>query len=98
MLTATYGLGRVSANEESHTLSKNETPDFEKSLDELESIVHSLETGELSLENSLTTFEQGIKLTRQCQTALQEAEQRVSILLEKNGETVEESFDKSSIQ
>ncbi|MFL0800676.1 MAG: exodeoxyribonuclease VII small subunit [Agarilytica sp.] len=74
-------------------MAKKDTPDFEKTLEELEDIVQSLETGELSLEDSLTTFERGIKLTRQCQTALQEAEQRVTILLEKNGETVEEAFD-----
>ncbi len=78
---------------EAQTLAKKDTPDFEKTLEELEDIVQSLETGELSLEDSLTTFERGIKLTRQCQTALQEAEQRVTILLEKNGETVEEAFD-----
>ncbi len=78
---------------ETPALAKKDTPDFEKTLEELEDIVQSLETGELSLEDSLTTFERGIKLTRQCQTALQEAEQRVTILLEKNGETVEEAFD-----
>ncbi len=78
---------------ETPVLAKKDTPDFEKTLEELEDIVQSLETGELSLEDSLTTFERGIKLTRQCQTALQEAEQRVTILLEKNGETVEETFE-----
>ncbi len=83
---------------EAHILAKKDTPDFEKTLEELEDIVQSLETGELSLEDSLTTFERGIKLTRQCQTALQEAEQRVTILLEKNGETVEDTFDNDSTE
>jgi len=51
--------------------------DFEKSLDELEKLVHDLEQGELSLEQSLTAFERGVKLTRECQQALKTAEQRV---------------------
>tara|TARA_B100002019_G_scaffold190631_1_gene164844 strand:+ start:60 stop:308 length:249 start_codon:yes stop_codon:yes gene_type:complete len=58
---------------------------FEESLAELESIVDSLEAGELSLEESLKSFEKGITLTRNCQTALSEAEQKVKILTEKNG-------------
>jgi exodeoxyribonuclease VII small subunit len=44
--------------------------DFEKSLDELETLVRNLEQGELSLEQSLTAFERGVKLTRTCQQAL----------------------------
>jgi exodeoxyribonuclease VII small subunit len=47
--------------------------DFEKSLDELEKLVHDLEQGELSLEQSLTAFERGVKLTRECQQALKTA-------------------------
>jgi exodeoxyribonuclease VII small subunit len=58
---------------------------FEESLAELESIVDSLEAGELSLEESLKSFEKGITLTRNCQTALTEAEQKVKVLTEKNG-------------
>ena len=58
---------------------------FEESLAELESIVDSLEAGELSLEESLKSFEKGITLTRNCQTALSEAEQKVKVLTEKNG-------------
>ncbi|MFL0810919.1 MAG: exodeoxyribonuclease VII small subunit [Agarilytica sp.] len=77
-------------------MSKTTPPQFEKALQELESIVQSLESGELSLEDSLGSFERGIKLTRQCQTALQDAEQRVSILLEKDGQIVEEDFDESA--
>ena len=45
-----------------------------------------MENGELSLEASLKTFEEGIRLTRECQQALKEAEQKVSLLVEKNGE------------
>jgi len=57
---------------------------FEETLAALETLVEQLEKGDLSLEESLKSFEQGVKLTRACQTALQEAEQKVQILLEKN--------------
>ncbi|MEZ0122787.1 MAG: exodeoxyribonuclease VII small subunit [Candidatus Reddybacter sp.] len=53
---------------------------FEQSLKQLETLVESLETGNLNLDESLKSFEKGIKITRDCQTALSEAEQRVRIL------------------
>ena len=56
---------------------------LEKSLEELEALVARLESGDLSLEDALKEFERGVKLTRQCQTALAEAEQKVEILLKK---------------
>lgn len=56
--------------------------DFEKNLAQLEDIVESLEDGNLSLDASLKSFEQGIKITRQCQEALEQAEQRVKVLTE----------------
>lgn len=59
------------------------TQDFERSLAELEAIVARLEQGELSLEESLQQFERGIGLTRVCQSALQQAEQKVEILMRK---------------
>lgn len=59
---------------------------FEKSMAELENIVKQLESGELSLEQSLECFEQGVKLTRQCQEALNKAEQKVAILMKDSGE------------
>ena len=64
---------------------------FEEALEELERLVSSMEEGELSLEDSMTAFEKGIKLTRECQKALQKAEQKVQILLNESGET--QSFD-----
>lgn len=67
------------------TAKKAASPDFEKSLQELESLVEKMESGEQSLDDSLATFERGVQLTRECQQALQKAEQRVQILLEKNG-------------
>ena len=63
--------------------------DFEKSLDELERLVRDLEQGELSLEQSLAAFERGVKLTRECQTALKTAEQRVEQLVQNNDGSLE---------
>jgi len=54
--------------------------DFNKGLLELESIVKTMESGDLSLEDSLKYFEQGVQLTRQCQSALSEAEQKIALL------------------
>ncbi|MGC3980295.1 MAG: exodeoxyribonuclease VII small subunit [Steroidobacteraceae bacterium] len=62
-----------------------DAPDFEKSLAELEQIVARMEQGELSLDESLKQFERGIALTRSCQSALQQAEQKVEVLLRKSG-------------
>ena len=59
--------------------------DFERSLAELEQIVEKLEQGELSLDESLRHFERGVQLTRVCQSALKQAEQKVEILLRKSG-------------
>ena len=59
---------------------------FEKALEELEGIVEDLESGDLSLENSLQSFEKGIKLARQCQELLSKAELQVQKLIEENGE------------
>lgn len=60
--------------------------DFEKALEQLEGIVEDLESGDLSLENSLKSFEKGIKLARQCQEQLSKAELQVQKLIEENGE------------
>lgn len=57
--------------------------DFEAALAELETLVERMESGELSLDGSLAAFERGIHLTRTCQRALTEAEQRVRVLLER---------------
>ena len=65
---------------------------FEDSLAELEQLVELLEQGDISLEESLKTFERGVKLTRTCQKSLQEAEQKVQILLAKNGQQTLEPF------
>ncbi|TRX73108.1 exodeoxyribonuclease VII small subunit [Pseudomonas mangiferae] len=67
--------------------------DFEQSLADLQQLVERLESGELSLEDSLTAFEQGVRLTRECQAALTQAEQKVQILLERDGELQEAPFE-----
>ncbi len=55
--------------------------DFEKKLDRLEEIVRNMEKGDLSLEDSLKTFEEGVRLSRECHVQLNEAEQKVQLLL-----------------
>jgi len=72
---------------------KKSTFQFEKSLAELEQLVQKMEQGDISLEDSLKHFEKGVQLTRACQTALKEAEQKVALLLNKNGQTSLEPFD-----
>ncbi len=67
-------------------------PDFELAMRDLEELVERLEQGDLPLEESLAAFERGVMLTRTCQTALKEAEQKVEILLKKAGETAVEEF------
>ncbi len=66
--------------------------DLEKALADLESLVDELESGDLPLEKAMKKFEEGIKLTRSCQAALKEAEQKVEILMKSAGgaESLEE--------
>lgn len=66
---------------------KSESFNFETATAELTEIVAKMEQGELSLEDSLQLFERGVTLTRQCQQALKDAEQKVQILTEKDGQT-----------
>ena len=69
---------------------------LEKSLAELEALVEELESGDLPLDKAMKKFEEGIKLTRGCQAALKEAEQKVEILLKSaGGEVSLEEFDTS---
>ncbi|RLA01674.1 MAG: exodeoxyribonuclease VII small subunit [Gammaproteobacteria bacterium] len=70
-----------------------EKPDFEASLKELETLVETMEKGDLSLEDSLSHFERGVQLSRTCQQALKEAEQKVEILMKKSGQDDIAPFD-----
>jgi exodeoxyribonuclease VII small subunit len=72
---------------------KTDVPDFESALKELEEIVSTLEKGDLPLDAALKHFERGIALTRQCQTALKQAELKVEQLLEKDGQQTLAPFD-----
>ncbi len=67
--------------------------DFEAALTELEALVAQMEQGDLPLEDALRQFERGVTLTRQCQQALKQAEQKVEILMEKAGTLEAEPFD-----
>ena len=70
---------------------------FESSLEELERIVRQLEQGELTLEKSLELFEQGVKLSRDCQERLNQAERRIEILMRDNqGRASVRPFDPES--
>lgn len=66
---------------------------FEQSLDELEQLVAKMEGGELSLDESLRSFERGIALFRNCQSALEQAELRVKLLLDPNDPDSAQPFD-----
>ena len=66
---------------------------LEKSLTDLETLVDELESGDLPLEKAMKKFEEGIKLTRLCQSALKEAEQKVEILLQSAGGEELEDFE-----
>ena len=70
-----------------------ENPNFETSLKELETLVEKMEQGDLSLEESLGHFERGVQLSRSCQQALKAAEQKVEILMKKNGQEEITPFD-----
>lgn len=70
---------------------------FENSLAELEKIVGKLEQGDLALEDSLELFERGVKLSRECQERLSQAERRIEVLLKgRNGEPLLESLEEDS--
>jgi len=72
--------------------------DFEKKLKRLEEIVHKMEEGDIALDKSLEMFEEGIRLSRECQSQLTEAEQKVVKLLkvEPSGLAVTENFKTES--
>jgi exodeoxyribonuclease VII small subunit len=69
------------------------TPAFEAALAQLESLVSRLESGDLPLDEALRTFEQGVRLTRECQSALAAAQQKVQQLLQRGGTLAIEDID-----
>lgn len=80
---------------------KNNEPQgrsFESSLEALEEIVHKLERGDLPLEESLELFEQGIRLSRECQDRLSQAERRIEVLMrDQQGRPVVTAFEESKL-
>ncbi len=66
---------------------------FEEQISELEKIVLELEKGELSLDDSVKKFEQGIKISKECNEILEKAEKKINILINQDGEMKEEKFD-----
>ena len=86
-VTAYYDLGILIVAKEKKSM------DFEQQLASLEALVESLESGELSLEESLKSFEQGIAVARDCQAALKQAEQKVEVLMRQGDKLVSKPFE-----
>ena len=74
-------------------MSSSKKFNLEKALNDLENLVEELESGDLPLEKAMQKFEEGIKLTRGCQAALKDAEQKVEILLQSAGGEELEDFE-----
>ena len=67
---------------------ESQPPAFETALAELEKLVEQMERGDVSLEESLRMFERGVELARHCQTALRDAEAKIQVLMERDGQQV----------
>lgn len=65
---------------------------FEEAMKDLETIANDLEKGELTLEESVAKFEEGMKLSKQCNDIIEKAEKKITILLQKDGKLEEENF------
>lgn len=71
---------------------KGENINFEQAMEDLEKIANELEKGDLDLDTSVSKFEEGMKLSKKCNEILENAEKKITILLQKDGELVEEDF------
>ena len=74
-------------------MAKKSPVNFEKAMSQLEELVEDMEQGDLPLEDALKHFEKGISLATDCQQALTKAEQKITQLIEKNGELLEKPFE-----
>ena len=72
---------------------ENMSKSFEEKMEDLEKIVSELEKGDLNLDDSVSKFEQGIKISKECSKILEEAEKKITILVNKDGEVREEDFE-----
>ena len=66
---------------------------FEEQMESLEKIVGELEKGDLNLDDSVEKFEEGIKISKECNKILQEAEKKITLLVNEDGKTKEENFE-----
>ena len=66
---------------------------FEEQMESLEKIVSELEKGDLNVDDSVAKFEEGIKISKECNKILEEAEKKITILVNKDGEIKEENFE-----
>lgn len=85
----------MAATKKSKSKSAEVTKTFEQSLEELEHIVEQLEKGQLSLDESIVTFESGMKLALVCNQMIEDSEKKVEVLMEKSGKLSTEPFDES---
>ena len=73
-------------------MSKKEEPNFEELMEKLEEITNKLEKELLSLDESVKLFEEGMQISKQCNLKLEDAEKRITILINQNDEIKEENF------
>lgn len=73
-------------------MAESKKASFEDNMQNLEKIVTELEKGDLNLDDSISKFEEGIKISKECNKILDDAEKKITILLEKDGEVKEENF------
>ena len=83
----------MAENTEAHDAPLNAAPNFEQALADLEQLVAQLESGDLPLDQALERFEQGVRLTRDCQAALSAAQQKVQLLLQRGESFTMQDFD-----
>ena len=72
---------------------KEENNNFEELMEKLENIVQELEKGDLNLDDSVSKFEEGMKISKECNKILEDSEKRITILLQNEGEIAEEDFN-----
>ena len=73
-------------------MSKKEELNFEELMEKLEEITNKLEKEQLSLDESVKLFEEGMQISKQCNSKLEDAEKRITILINQDGEIKEENF------
>lgn len=83
----------MAAKKRSSKASRGGEPKFEAALDRLETLVDTLEQGDLELEESLEVFEEGVSLSKKCAKELESAERRIEVLVREGGEWLRRSFD-----